>query len=99
MYGSADKHVLGGSSAFPPQAFSSSPQITNALEHPSRVRASVVPGGNHGKLGRMEVREQVSLSELTTLRVGGPARRLITAQTTDEVVEVEIGRASCRERV
>jgi UDP-N-acetylmuramate dehydrogenase len=36
----------------------------------------------------MEVREQVSLSELTTLRVGGPARRLITAQTIEEVVEV-----------
>ena len=36
----------------------------------------------------MEVRDQVSLSELTTLRVGGPARRLITAQTTEEVVEV-----------
>jgi len=52
------------------------------------VRASVVPGGDHGKLGRMEVREQVALSELTTLRVGGPARRLITAQTTVEVVEV-----------
>ena len=36
----------------------------------------------------MEVREQVSLSELTTLRVGGPARRLITARTIEEVVEV-----------
>ena len=36
----------------------------------------------------MEVREQVSLSELTTLRVGGPARRLITADTIEEVVEV-----------
>jgi UDP-N-acetylmuramate dehydrogenase len=36
----------------------------------------------------MEVREHVALSELTTLRVGGPARRLITAQTIEEVVEV-----------
>ena len=36
----------------------------------------------------MEVREQVSLSELTTLRVGGPARRLITAETIEEVAEV-----------
>jgi UDP-N-acetylmuramate dehydrogenase len=36
----------------------------------------------------MEVREHVPLSELTTLRVGGPARRLITAQTIEEVVEV-----------
>jgi UDP-N-acetylmuramate dehydrogenase len=36
----------------------------------------------------MEVREQVPLSELTTLRVGGPARRLIAATTVDEVVEV-----------
>jgi UDP-N-acetylmuramate dehydrogenase len=36
----------------------------------------------------MEVREQVPLSELTTLRVGGPARTLITAQTIEEVVEV-----------
>jgi UDP-N-acetylmuramate dehydrogenase len=33
-------------------------------------------------------REAVSLSELTTLRVGGPARRLIEAQTEEEVVEV-----------
>jgi UDP-N-acetylmuramate dehydrogenase len=39
----------------------------------------------------MEVREQVPLSELTTLRVGGPARRLITATTVDEVVEVVSG--------
>jgi UDP-N-acetylmuramate dehydrogenase len=36
----------------------------------------------------MQVREQVPLSELTTLRVGGPARRLITAATVEEVVEV-----------
>ena len=36
----------------------------------------------------MEVRQQVPLSELTTLRVGGPARRLITAQTIEEMVEV-----------
>jgi UDP-N-acetylmuramate dehydrogenase len=36
----------------------------------------------------MEVREQVSLSELTTLRVGGPARRLISAATVEEIVEV-----------
>ncbi len=36
----------------------------------------------------MQVREQVPLSELTTLRVGGPARRLITAATIEEVVEV-----------
>ena len=39
----------------------------------------------------MEVRQQVPLSELTTLRVGGPARRLITAQTVEEVVEVVSG--------
>jgi UDP-N-acetylmuramate dehydrogenase len=36
----------------------------------------------------MQVREQVPFSELTTLRVGGPARRLVTAATVDEVIEV-----------
>ena len=36
----------------------------------------------------MQVREQVSLSELTTLRVGGPARKLVTAATVEEVIEV-----------
>lgn len=36
----------------------------------------------------MEVREHVPLSELTTLRVGGPARKLIRASTSDELVEV-----------
>lgn len=36
----------------------------------------------------MEVREQVPLSELTTLRAGGPARRLIRATTAAEVVDV-----------
>lgn len=36
----------------------------------------------------MQAREQVLLSELTTLRVGGPARRLITAATVQEVIEV-----------
>src|ERR1700761_5944178 len=35
----------------------------------------------------MEIREQVSLSELTTLRVGGPARTLVSAQTAEEVIE------------
>src|SRR5437660_382109 len=39
----------------------------------------------------MQVREQVPLSELTTLRVGGPARRLISAATIEEVVEVVRG--------
>jgi UDP-N-acetylmuramate dehydrogenase len=39
----------------------------------------------------MQVREQVPLAELTTLRVGGPARRLIAAQTPDEVVETVAG--------
>jgi UDP-N-acetylmuramate dehydrogenase len=42
-------------------------------------------------LGRMQVRQQVPLSKLTTLRVGGPARRLITAATVDEVIEVVDG--------
>lgn len=42
-------------------------------------------------LGRMEVREQVPLSELTTLRVGGPARRLLSAATVEDVVEVVAG--------
>jgi UDP-N-acetylmuramate dehydrogenase len=41
--------------------------------------------------GAMQVRDQVPLSELTTLRVGGPARRLIRAETADEVVEVVRG--------
>jgi UDP-N-acetylmuramate dehydrogenase len=36
----------------------------------------------------MQVREQVPLSEFTTLRVGGPARRLITAATVEEVVQI-----------
>jgi UDP-N-acetylmuramate dehydrogenase len=36
----------------------------------------------------MEVREQVPLSELTTLRVGGPARKLVWAATVEDVVEV-----------
>jgi UDP-N-acetylmuramate dehydrogenase len=36
----------------------------------------------------MQVREQVPLSELTTLRVGGPARRLVTATTVEEVIDV-----------
>jgi UDP-N-acetylmuramate dehydrogenase len=35
----------------------------------------------------MQVQEQVSLAELTTLQVGGPARRLVRAQTPEEVVE------------
>jgi UDP-N-acetylmuramate dehydrogenase len=35
----------------------------------------------------MEVQEQVPLAELTTLRVGGPARRLVRADTPEEVVE------------
>ncbi|MGZ4231886.1 MAG: UDP-N-acetylmuramate dehydrogenase [Solirubrobacteraceae bacterium] len=39
----------------------------------------------------MQVREQVPLSELTTLRVGGPARRLVTAATVEEVIEVVAG--------
>ena len=55
------------------------------------LHALGVPRGDHGKLGRMEIREQVSLSELTTLRVGGPARTLIRAQTVEEVVEVVSG--------
>jgi UDP-N-acetylmuramate dehydrogenase len=45
----------------------------------------------------MEVREQVPLSELTTLRVGGPARRLIAATTVDDVVEVVGGADAARE--
>lgn len=47
-----------------------------------------VPVGDHGKLGRMQVREHVPLSELTTLRVGGPARTLVIAETVEEVVDV-----------
>ena len=39
-------------------------------------------------MGRMQVREQVPLSELTTLRVGGPARRLVAAAKVEDVVEV-----------
>ncbi|MGZ4248168.1 MAG: UDP-N-acetylmuramate dehydrogenase [Solirubrobacteraceae bacterium] len=39
----------------------------------------------------MQVREQVPLSELTTLRVGGPARRLVTAATVEQVIEVVAG--------
>ena len=39
----------------------------------------------------MQVREHVPLSELTTLRVGGPARRLVTAATVEEVIEVVAG--------
>ncbi len=35
----------------------------------------------------MEIRENVSLSELTTLKTGGPARFLIHAQSVDEIKE------------
>ena len=45
----------------------------------------------------MRVREQVPLSELTTLRVGGPARRLISAATVEEVVEVVAGADAAQE--
>ena len=47
----------------------------------------------------MDVRQQVPLSELTTLRVGGPARTLITAQTIEEVVDVVAGADASRERL
>ena len=47
----------------------------------------------------MDVREQVPLSELTTLRVGGPARTLITAQTIEEVVDVVAGADASGERL
>ena len=30
----------------------------------------------------------VPLSRLTTMRVGGPAQRLVTVETTDELVDV-----------
>jgi UDP-N-acetylmuramate dehydrogenase len=46
------------------------------------------PAAIAANLGRMQARDQVPLSELTTLRVGGPARRLITAASVEEVVEV-----------
>jgi UDP-N-acetylmuramate dehydrogenase len=36
----------------------------------------------------MQTRDRVPFAELTTLRVGGPARRLVRADTEDEVVEV-----------
>jgi len=32
------------------------------------------------------VREQVALSEFTTLRLGGPARRFVEAATDDEII-------------
>jgi UDP-N-acetylmuramate dehydrogenase len=35
----------------------------------------------------MQTRDHAALSELTTLRVGGPARRLVRAQTEEELVE------------
>lgn len=35
----------------------------------------------------MEVREGVALADLTTMRVGGPAARLVTVSTTDELVD------------
>jgi UDP-N-acetylmuramate dehydrogenase len=47
----------------------------------------------------MQVREQVPLSELTTLRVGGPARRLVTAATAEEVIEVVGGADAAGEPV
>ncbi len=47
----------------------------------------------------MQVGEQVPLSELTTLRVGGPARRLVTAGTVEEVVEVVGGADAAGERL
>jgi len=34
-----------------------------------------------------QAREQVPLGPLTTLRIGGPARRLVTAGTENELVE------------
>jgi UDP-N-acetylmuramate dehydrogenase len=36
----------------------------------------------------MQARDHVPFAELTTLRVGGPARRLVRADTEDEIVEV-----------
>jgi len=36
----------------------------------------------------MDTLEHVPLSELTTLRVGGPARRMARADTADEVIEI-----------
>jgi UDP-N-acetylmuramate dehydrogenase len=39
----------------------------------------------------MQTSDHVSLAELTTLRVGGPARRLVRADSADEVVEVVSG--------
>ena len=59
----------------------------------------------------MREEHDVALATLTTMRVGGPAARLVTVTTTDELVDavrevddadeplLEIGRASCRERV
>lgn len=35
----------------------------------------------------MDEQAQVDLASLTTMRVGGPARRLVTASTTDELVD------------
>ncbi len=45
----------------------------------------------------MRERSDVQFAELTTLRVGGPVRRLIEVETTDELVEVvtELGRERC----
>ena len=36
----------------------------------------------------MREQREVPLSGLTTLRIGGPARRLVTAETTEELVSV-----------
>ena len=36
----------------------------------------------------MQTLEHVPLSELTTLRVGGPARRMARADTAEETIEI-----------
>jgi UDP-N-acetylmuramate dehydrogenase len=58
------------------------------VQRVSATDGRVVPSRSSGKLGAMQVREHVPFAELTTLRVGGPARRLVRAESEDEVVEV-----------
>jgi UDP-N-acetylmuramate dehydrogenase len=54
---------------------------------------------DQASLGPMQTRDRVSLSELTTLRVGGPARRLVRTDTAKELVEVVAAADSAGEPV
>lgn len=53
-----------------------------------RGEAGRLPAGAAAYAGRVDVRLNAPLAPLTTFRLGGPAARLITAETDDEVIAV-----------